>query len=122
MSLVLILRQLLGGLPKRGIFINGHYALWTEGVTYSRRITGYPGNNSISASSLILLWIHANKGPQVNETTIENVVEAYPRNGWSTCFRDTVVAEKKAKPYAMVSRIEGFEDMIMGNKLMNKYD
>lgn len=58
----------------------------------------------------------------VDQKTIANVVEAYPRKEWSTCFRDTVVKEKKAKPYAMVSRIEGFEDMIMGNVLMNHYD
>jgi cyanamide hydratase len=58
----------------------------------------------------------------VDGKTIENVVEAYPRKGWSECFRGTVVEEKTAKPYAMVSRIEGFEDMIMGNELMNKYD
>ena len=58
----------------------------------------------------------------VNEKTVENVVQAYPRKEWSSCFRDTVVAEKRAKPYAMVSRIEGFEDMIMGNELMKRYD
>lgn len=58
----------------------------------------------------------------VDQKTIENVVEAYPRNEWSACFRDTVVQEKKVKPHAMVSRIEGFEDMIMANKLMSKYD
>jgi cyanamide hydratase len=58
----------------------------------------------------------------VDEGTIANVVEAYPRKGWSSCFRDTVVKEKEVKPYAMVSRIEGFEDLIMGNKLMSKYD
>jgi len=58
----------------------------------------------------------------VGQKTIENVVEAYPRNEWSACFRDTVVQEKKVKPHAMVSRIEGFEDLIMANKLMSKYD
>lgn len=58
----------------------------------------------------------------VDEGTIANVVEAYPRKGWSSCFRDTVSKEKEMKPYAMVSRIEGFEDLIMGNKLMSKYD
>ena len=58
----------------------------------------------------------------VDQKTIANVVEAYPRKGWSSCFRDTVVKEKEVKPYAMVSRIEGFEDMIMGNKLMSKYE
>lgn len=61
-------------------------------------------------------------GEMVDGKTIENVVEAYPREEWSSCFRDTVVEEKKVKPYAMVTRIEGFEDMIMSNKLMSKYD
>lgn len=53
----------------------------------------------------------------VTRGTIEEVNRAWPREGWSGCFRDTVKREKTLKPYAMVSRIEGFEDLIMGNEV-----
>ena len=52
----------------------------------------------------------------VTAETIEGVNEMWPREGWSGCFKGTVEKEKRLKPYAMVSRIEGFEGMIMANK------
>ena len=52
----------------------------------------------------------------VHRETIENVNGEYARKGWSGCFRGTVEREKGEKPYAMVSRIEGFEGLIWGNK------
>ncbi|KAG0292095.1 hypothetical protein BGZ96_004546 [Linnemannia gamsii] len=61
----------------------------------------------------------------VDPKTIENVVEANPRKGWCGCFKRTVEEEKQIKPYAMVSRIEGFEDLIQKNAttgLMSKYE
>jgi len=62
----------------------------------------------------------------VHPQTIENVVREYPRPGWSGCFKKTVEKEKSVKPYAMVSRIEGFEEAIEKNGapggLMAKYD
>ncbi|KAJ9632886.1 hypothetical protein H2204_007616 [Knufia peltigerae] len=62
----------------------------------------------------------------VNRKTIENVVREYPRPGWSGCFKRTVEKEKKIKPYAMVSRIEGFEGLIEKNGgkegLMGEFD
>lgn len=61
-------------------------------------------------------------GEMVDGKTIESVVGKYPRKGWSECFRGTVEDEKSVKPWAMVSRIEGFEELIMGNALMNEYD
>jgi cyanamide hydratase len=53
----------------------------------------------------------------VTRGTIEGVNAMWPRQGWSGCFRGTVEREKALKPYAMVSRIEGFEGMIMANKV-----
>lgn len=46
------------------------------------------------------------------------------RDGWSSCFRDTVVLEKKLKPWAMVSRIDGFEQAIEehGSTTMKEWD
>jgi cyanamide hydratase len=52
----------------------------------------------------------------VAQETIDLVNEAWPRDGWSGCFKSTVEREKQLKPYAMVSRIEGFEDLIMSNE------
>ncbi len=51
----------------------------------------------------------------VNKQTIETVNEAWPRRGWTSCFKSTVIREKELKPYAMVSRIEGFEEAIQAN-------
>lgn len=58
----------------------------------------------------------------VNQGTIEEVVKEWPRTGWSGCFKATVEREKEIKPWAMVSRIEGFEEMIMDNKTMKQWD
>lgn len=60
----------------------------------------------------------------VSKDTIENVNKEYPRSGWSGCFKNTVEKEKLHKPYAMVSRIEGFEDAIdrNGKELMADFD
>jgi cyanamide hydratase len=52
----------------------------------------------------------------VHTDTVQNVVKQWPRDGrWTTCFRQTVELEKQQKPYAMVSRIEGFEETISQN-------
>lgn len=60
----------------------------------------------------------------VHFDTISAVNEAYARHQWSGCFRDTVIQEKTLKPWAMVSRIEGFEEDINanGDGLMAKWD
>ena len=60
----------------------------------------------------------------VHHDTIRAVNETYDRKGWSGCFKDTVVQEKSIKPWAMVSRIEGFEDAIEanGSGLMNEWE
>jgi cyanamide hydratase len=51
----------------------------------------------------------------VSKGTINGVNGEYDRQGWSGCFRSVVEKEKKEKPYAMVSRIEGFEGFIAKN-------
>ena len=61
----------------------------------------------------------------IHPDTIEALNNEYAkREGWSTCFRDTVVLEKQLKPYAMVSRIEGFEETIdeHGKTTMSQWD
>jgi cyanamide hydratase len=58
----------------------------------------------------------------VDKVTIEEVVNEWPRKGWSGCFKAVVEREKVAKPWTMVSRIEGFEDMIMNNQTMKEWE
>ena len=58
----------------------------------------------------------------VNRETIEEVVKEWPRTGWSGCFKAVLGREKEIKPWAMVSRIEGFEDMIMNNRTMKEWE
>lgn len=61
----------------------------------------------------------------IHKNTIASVVAGLPRPGWSGCFAGTVAKEKEYKPYTMVSRIDGFEDLIAKNGssgLMSKYD
>lgn len=64
-------------------------------------------------------------GDLVHPDTIKSVVEALPRPKWSGCFASTVAKEKDYKPYTMVSRIDGFEEMIISNGrdgLMSQHD
>ena len=58
----------------------------------------------------------------VHKKTIESVVEAYPRNKWTSCFADTIRKELELKPWAHSSHIEGFTDIVEANKLMEPYD
>lgn len=58
----------------------------------------------------------------VHRETIEEVVQQWPRTGWSGCFKGVLEREKEIKPWAMVSRIEGFEDMIMNNETMKEWE
>ncbi|KAK4972563.1 hypothetical protein LTR66_011297 [Elasticomyces elasticus] len=58
----------------------------------------------------------------VHKETIENVVREYPRNGWTACFAATVKQEIMLKPWCHSTAIDGFEDKIRGNKLMEPYD
>lgn len=56
-------------------------------------------------------------GELVAKETIEGLNGQYDRSGWGGCFKSVVEKEKKEKPYAMVSRIEGFEGMIAKNEV-----
>lgn len=60
----------------------------------------------------------------IHADTIAELNEVYERKSWSGCFRDTVILEKELKPWAMVSRIEGFEEDIQanGDGVMKQWD
>ena len=60
----------------------------------------------------------------VHQKTIESVVQAYPRKGWSGCFSATIRNENRLKPWAHTSALgeDEFPDGVLGNKLMEPYD
>ncbi|KAM0706666.1 hypothetical protein Q7P35_005994 [Cladosporium inversicolor] len=61
-------------------------------------------------------------GELVAQGTIESVVKAFPREGWTGCFASVVRKECEAKPWSNTTRIEGFAEMVDANKLMEPYD
>jgi cyanamide hydratase len=83
------------------------------------------GNVTLMTQLIQLATILDNVGGNaelVAQDTIEDVVAEWPRTGWSGCFRAVVEREKAIKPWAMVSRIERFEDMIMDNQTMKEWE
>jgi cyanamide hydratase len=74
---------------------------------------------------ILLATVFDNVGlnPELITTeTIQQVVQLYPRNGWTKCFADTVGEECALKPWAHTTAIDGFAEKIMGNTLMAPYD
>ncbi|KAL1639728.1 hypothetical protein SLS58_007626 [Diplodia intermedia] len=58
----------------------------------------------------------------VHPDTIRNVVEKYPRSGWSGCFAKTIRQEIALKPWAHSTAIDRFAEMVEDNALMNEYE
>ncbi|KAH6678427.1 cyanamide hydratase family HD domain-containing protein [Halenospora varia] len=60
----------------------------------------------------------------VSKGTIEEVVKAYPRKGWSGCFAKTIRKENGLKGWAHTTHLgeNDFPEGVEGNKLMEPYD
>lgn len=58
----------------------------------------------------------------VHKDTIESVVAAFPRKGWSGCFAETMREEMRLKPWCHTTANEGFVEAVLGNELMEPYD
>jgi len=58
----------------------------------------------------------------IAKETIQNVVAAFPQNGWTGCFSAVMRKKCELKPWANTSRIEGFTEMVEANTLMAPYD
>ncbi|RMY06834.1 hypothetical protein D0867_09557 [Hortaea werneckii] len=58
----------------------------------------------------------------VHPDTIQDVTKRYPRNGWTGCFAGVVRRECEGKPWANTTRIEGFAEMVEGNRVMEPFD
>ncbi|KAL2809444.1 hypothetical protein BJX63DRAFT_405862, partial [Aspergillus granulosus] len=51
----------------------------------------------------------------VNEDTVKDVIEHYPRLKWSSCFASTVDEEVRLKPWAHTTVLGDFKGHILGN-------
>jgi cyanamide hydratase len=60
----------------------------------------------------------------VDKATIESVVEAFPRKGWSGCFAATIRRENSLKPWAHTTHLgeRDFPEGVENNRLMARYD
>ncbi|OQO12199.1 hypothetical protein B0A48_02840 [Cryoendolithus antarcticus] len=58
----------------------------------------------------------------VDRVTIESVVEAWPRGGWTGCFAHVLREEMGRKPWCNSTRIEGFVGLVEGNGVMAEFD
>jgi cyanamide hydratase len=60
----------------------------------------------------------------VHHDTIKNVVAAYPRHKWSSCFAATIHKENGLKPWAHTTHLgeEDFPNGVLGNTVMEPYE
>jgi cyanamide hydratase len=88
---------------------------------------GTTGKITFLGQLIQLATIYDNMGGNpglVHAETRVDVNKAFPRNGWSRCFHDTIREENALKPWAHTTSL-GEEDFPMGvlnNTLMAEYD
>jgi cyanamide hydratase len=60
----------------------------------------------------------------IHQGTIDDVVAAYPRKKWSSCFAATIREENRQKPWCHTTALgeEDFPNGVLGNKLMERYE
>jgi len=58
----------------------------------------------------------------ISKSAIANVVEAFPRKQWTSCFGEAMVREIELKPWCHTTANEGFIEAILGNELMEPFD
>lgn len=60
----------------------------------------------------------------VHVETLEAVVAAFPRLGWSKCFERTIRLENELKPWAHTSAlgVDRFPDGVRDNELMRRFE
>ncbi|KAG6032706.1 hypothetical protein E4U41_007168 [Claviceps citrina] len=58
----------------------------------------------------------------IHAETREDVIGAFPRTGWLACFAKTLQREVGTKPWSHTTHIPDFEDKVLGNKLMRRYE
>lgn len=88
---------------------------------------GETGNITFLGQLIQLATIYDNMGgnPElVHPDTKVDVNKAFPRNGWSRCFSDTIREENGLKPWAHTTSLgeEEFPNGVLNNQLMAEYD
>jgi len=86
---------------------------------------GETGNISAVGQLIQLATVFDNIGMNphlIHEDTIKSVTAAFPRNKWSGCFASTIREEIGLKPWCHTTVIEGFDEKVEGNKLMEPYE
>lgn len=60
----------------------------------------------------------------VHRGTIDDVVAAYPRKQWSSCFAATIREEIRQKPWCHTTALgeEDFPGDVLANTLMERYE
>lgn len=60
----------------------------------------------------------------IHPGTIDDVVAAYPRKKWSSCFAATIREENRQKPWCHTTSLgeEDFPRGVLGNQLMERYE
>lgn len=60
----------------------------------------------------------------IHRGTIDDVVAAYPRKKWSSCFAATIREENRQKPWCHTTALgeEDFPNGVLGNQLMERYE
>lgn len=86
---------------------------------------GETGNVSELTAAIHFATLLDNAGGNaelVHEESIKSVVAKYPREKWTGCFAGVVRRETARKPWSHTTKIEGFAEMVEGNKVMEPYD
>ncbi|KAF3919223.1 hypothetical protein AA313_de0205267 [Arthrobotrys entomopaga] len=88
---------------------------------------GTVGTITFLGQLIQLATIYDNMGgnpEMVHVNTRVDVNKAFPRDGWSKCFHDTIREENATKPWAHTTHLgeEDFPNGVLGNKLMAEYD
>ncbi len=58
----------------------------------------------------------------IHVETREDVIRAYPRTAWLSCFASTVQKEVQLKPWSHTTHIPNFGEKILGNSVMAQYE
>lgn len=88
---------------------------------------GETGKITFLGQLIQLATIYDNMGGNpglVHDATKVDVNRAFPRNGWSRCFHDTIREENGLKPWAHTTALgeEEFPTGVLNNQLMAEFD
>lgn len=85
---------------------------------------GTVGSITLLGQVIQLATLYDNVGENpglIHEQTKEDVIKAFPRDGWLGCFADTIATEERLKPWCHSTHVENFVDNIRGSKMWQAY-